>query len=43
MKEGIMPDKQLKSVLKNSAAHVMQIAVNYLHFVLIPMEAEILW
>ena len=37
-----MPDEQMKSALKNSAAPVMRIAVNYLHFALIPMETETL-
>ena len=42
MKEGSMPDEQLKSVLKNSASAVMRVTVHCRHFVLIPMETEIL-
>ena len=37
-----MADKQLKTVLENSASAVMRITVHYLHFGLIPMETEIL-
>ena len=42
MKEGIIPDEQLKTVLKNSQSAVMHVTVLYLHFALIPMETEIL-
>ena len=41
MKEGIMPDESLKSVLKNSASAVMRITAHYLYFALIPMETGI--
>ena len=40
MKEGSIPDEQLKSVLENSATAVMRVTVNYLHFALIRMETE---
>ena len=40
MKEGSMPDEQLKTVFENSASAVMRITVHYLHFALIPMETE---
>ena len=43
MKEGSMPDEQLKAVLENSASAVMRFAIDYRHFALIPMETEILW
>ena len=42
MKEGSMPDEQLKTILENSATTAMCITVYYLHFALIPMETEIL-
>ena len=42
MKEGIMPDEQLKTVLENSASSVLRITVHYLHFALISMETEII-
>ena len=42
MKEGSMPDEQLKSVLKNSASAVVRVTIDYLHFALIPVETEIL-
>ena len=31
MKQGSMPDEQLKTVLENSASAVMRITVHYLH------------
>ena len=37
MKEGSMPDEQLKTVFENSASAAMPITVHYLHFALIPM------
>ena len=40
MKEGSMPDEQLKTVLENSASAVMRITVHYLLSALIPMETE---
>ena len=42
MKEGSMPDEQLKMVLENSAPAAMRVTVHYLHFSLIPVETEIL-
>ena len=43
MKEGSMPDEQIKSVLKNSASATFRITVHYLHFALISVETKILW
>ena len=40
MKEGSMPDEQLKTGLENSASAVMRITVHYLHFALIPVETH---
>ena len=34
MKEGSMPDEQLKTVLENCASVVMRITIHYLHFAL---------
>ena len=42
MKEGSMPDEQLRKVLENSASSVMRITV-HLHFALTFMETEIFW
>ena len=42
MKDGSMPDKQLKTVLENSASSVMRITVHHLHSAWTPMETEIL-
>ena len=42
MKEGSMHDEQMKLVLKNNALAAMRITVHYLHFVLVPIETEIL-
>ena len=41
MKESNMSDKELKSVLKNSALAVIRITVHFLHFALIPMKTII--
>ena len=43
MKEGSMPDEQLKMVLENRASAVMRITIHYMHFAVIPMETEPLW
>ena len=43
MKEGSMPDEQLKTALENSASAVMRITIHYLRFALMPMETENLW
>ena len=43
MKEGSMPDEQLKTVLENSASAVMHITLHCLQFALISIETEILW
>ena len=39
MKEGSMPDEQLKTILENSASAA--ITVHCLHYALIPTETEI--
>ena len=41
MKEGSMPDEQLKTILENNASSVMRITVHYLHYALTARETKI--